>query len=219
MENLLRKSSTRLEKVVTYLVRHYPRAIRRTELVKAVYYFEYLHHRQEGGYFTETEFVRDFYGPNSQAVYETARTSAVIKERAYTGFYGRTYQYSISDESTTRDIIADLPPHIVRLLDLTIDTFAPLNNASQVKQFVYETPPMVKVLETEQGNPMYGRPLDMNEDRGIFKPTAEALKAARKRVDQSTRGSAEEYQKVLARELDDHKPLLERAIRCMEAVR
>ena len=116
-------------RVVPYLVAQWSKSITRTELVKAVFLFEYLYCDPHGCSYTEATFVRDNYGPNDPLIYETAKRSPFIAEDSYVGYWGVTYEYVVNEAEQVDEYVQTLPSSVLQLLDQTVTTLSTLKDS------------------------------------------------------------------------------------------
>lgn len=210
-----------LEKILIYIINNFPRRLLKTELVKTLYVFEYYYYQLSHDSFTQTEFVRDEYGPNAPCVYNTAEAlEGIIAVETYENIYGNiSYEYYIKDAITAREIEDDVPEQAKFVADYVIDLLRGVKKYHGFIDVAYKTPPFKKILDDESKNDclkMIGRGIDMSFTKGIYKPSKQEKSAAKKRLLVSqNRGSDEEYYAHIAEQCKKFEDTRRRANKCL----
>lgn len=208
----------RLKALIIYFVKNFPRTLGRTELVKLVYYFEYSHNHLYNTQFTGTEFIREKRGPFSWDIPNTIdNMSDIISVHTYRTYYGDPgYRHEIRDINEAQKLIETLPSYVIDLAENVIEVFRGKGYKDFLK-IVYGTPPMTKILSEEKqfGGKLIGRDVNMSEKSGIYKPTKDKLKAAKQRLNMTSRGSDEDYNQHFAEQIDKYQDVRRRATKCL----
>lgn len=208
-----------LAKMLIFFVHKFPRKLTRTELVKVIYYFEYLYYQLYKKSFCNISFKRDFKGPFTWDIPETVNSlDNVIACDAFRTYYGNVgYMHYITDENIASEVIETLPYEAYEIGQFVIEEFKDLN-LDQILKVVYDTPPMEKIIneEKERGYPLYERGINMAEKKSVvFKPGREKINRAKKQLNLERRGSDEEYLEHFLRKLEALEPARRRATKCL----
>lgn len=205
-----------LKNLLVYFMKHSPRILGRTDLMKYVYSFEYYYYQMKNEHFTETKFIRYHYGPNDQAVIDA--TISLEKEGVLTitgepNYYGGvSYQHRFADSSKAE--YGDLPEDAELVACFIIDRLGK-ESYHGVIDFAYNTPPMRIILQEEakSGTKINGRVLNMDQKEQVFKSTRQQKQEARDRLKARTLPvtSDEEYYKHMMEQLEDYEDVRRRA--------
>lgn len=209
----------KLRNPIVFFIRHFPRFVTRTELVKLIYLFEYQQVQIRGRQYSEVSFVRDKYGPFSPSILEEAEflcsTGVISCTRHDIDSDCILYEYVISDSSRAAQY--DLPEWEKRTALALVDATSRLS-LKQIKELAYSTPPMDEILaeEAELGYTVLPRRINMEKGKTPKKFTRGELAAAKCRLDASPdRGSDEEYFAALLETYREFEDLRRRATECL----
>lgn len=210
--------NNKLEELIIYFIHNYPRYLNRTELVKMIYLFEYVHFHTFCTQYTEVTFVRYNHGPYSREIIDCADSLCFQKLITYDEFKhsqgGHWYQYRPASE--VHDFQANLDEDRLLIADYIIEKTSKLSFKG-ILSLVYSTPPMEKILETEKswGCTLKEREIHMSEAKPLRKFSKDKIAAARKRLDLSSKGSDNEYYEHLLDQQKKMEPLRRRATSCL----
>lgn len=210
----------RLSALIVYFVANSSHNLGRTELVKHIYTFEYYHTLSYGKQYTEAVFQRHHHGPYCATAINTARELVgIIAEDSYLGRHGIGYSYRI--EPSFKACEEYLPEKQKELADFITSVFKG-KSFQDMLDFVYSTPPMVKVLQEEKddGFSHHEEVLDMSTRKPSLRFTRQELRAAKERNQQRKKlGTDNEYTENL---LVEHRSLgiiRRRANQCLEILK
>ncbi len=208
----------RAVKVLLYFLARKP--LNRTEIMKYLYLYEYIFRKHTGRPGTELKFIRWEYGPFDSTVYnilDTLEFEGAISSTVYKNIYGNdTYIYkSLNDFSDLDDVEKDVADYV--LYELSNKSYQAMIDV------VYSTPPMLKILATEEQieGKLLGEALPMDETKGVFKRTKEGREAAIQRLTQQNffnREINQEYTEVILQEYKMFEPLRRRVRDCLSKI-
>lgn len=208
----------KLKALILYFVSNFHRPLGRTELVKIIYYFEYSHYLFYGSQYTGVNFIRDNRGPFSWEIPDSVETlSGVITVQTYQTYFGsQGYKHFISDEKKAMEYIVSLPDYVIGLASEIIELFK-YKTYSDFLEIVYTTPPMERIIQEEKhsGHKLLGRDVNMADKSALYKPGKARLKAAKQRLNLSSRGSDEEYNKNFYEQYKKYEDVRGRATKCL----
>ena len=144
------KRHTRLQDIIRYFVRFYPRRVSRTILVKLVYLADVEFFRRYARKMTGLEYQHHHFGPFSWGVIDTADelvAKKLIRTISTTNIYGDpTIVYkSTTEERLGFDSLDSYCFDVVRFVNNKFSTLS----FTQLLDYVYSTPPMVNVPSGE----------------------------------------------------------------------
>lgn len=213
-------SLEKLKALIIYFVANSTHRLGRTELIKLLYLFEHYHTLAFGGQFSSASFIRYQYGPYSPAVLTAVeQLPGIVVEESYMGTYGTGYKYHIGNVSIPEQY--ELPIQH-QVLCKFVKEQVKGQSIQEIKDYVYSTAPMVKVLaaETADGYPHYEEELDMSARKPIPKFTKQELLEAKDRNRlRKRRGSDSDYMAHLLNEHQVFGPLRRRANECVNGQR
>ncbi|NGP58780.1 SocA family protein [Paenibacillus thiaminolyticus] len=157
------------DSVLLYFLKR--RSLSRTEIMKYLYYYEYIHYKHTKRKGTELVFVRWDYGPFEATVYDSLQEyvdSGFLVTNEYINGYGRwACRYT-----GTCDVDHNLDETEKEVADYVLHEFS-TKSFQEMLDLVYSTPPMLKVLEAEEENEgkLLGEVLPMTQTNGTFKRT------------------------------------------------
>ena len=209
---------SKLEGLIAYFIKKIPYKITRTELVKFVYWFEYLRVQTYGQQLTEAKFIRYNYGPYSHEIVSTAEqmadVGAIVIEPHICCNGKPSYLHSVGNMNLLNRYTLDNDEDRL-IADTTINDLSGLSYNSLIAK-VYSTPPMATILFDEEMGVCHDKEeLNMKECDHCRKFSREKIEAARQRLDKSSRGSDEEYYAYLLEEKSAYETLRKRADRCI----
>jgi hypothetical protein len=210
----------KLRNLILFFINNYPRPIKRTELMKLVYLYEYEHVQIFGRQYSEVCFERYKNGPYATAVIKEANYLAykdyIFHKKEYTYSLDTVHIYGTIKESaaTSECLLSKWEEElgyaiIAKTKDLTF---------KEIMDLTYSTPPMVKILleEKKTGKKLYRSVINMKEHKAPYKITKERLEAAQKRLDAvPDSGSDEEYYASLLETYKKYEDLRRRAQSCL----
>lgn len=208
-----------LKTVIVYFIKHFPRPLTRTELVKLIYLFEYNNMRTFGRQYTGVNFIRDHYGPMDMQIKDACDELLycdTITIDAFPTPYGEIgYYHRLGDNAALWQ--HKLPLRHMCMADDIINITRAMN-LKQILDYAYSTPPMKELLAIEKGEKLFGREIDMKKsDAEIFKATKEQLASARsQRHERPEKGSREEYNTHLLNTNKDYEDLRRKANLCLK---
>ena len=208
-----------LEKIVVFFVKNFSRAIKRTELVKLIYYFEYNYRLLYGDSFCGVTFIRDKNGPFSREIPDAVvNVSDIIECKPYRTYYGNIgYKHVLRDEEVAMEVIDTIPYNSFEVAMYVIEELSQLS-LDEILDVVYNTPPVAIILEKEKSLEKYciGEEINMNERKSVvFKPGKERIEEAKKRLNLESRGSDDDYNGHLLAKIYALKEARRRADRCL----
>lgn len=143
------KRHTRLQDIIRYFVRFYPRRVSRTILVKLVYLADVEFFRRYARKMTGLEYQHHHFGPFSWGVIDTADelvAKKLIRTISTTNIYGDpTIVYKSTEERSSFDSLDSYCFDVVRFVNNKFSTLS----FTQLLDYVYSTPPMVNVPSGE----------------------------------------------------------------------
>lgn len=144
------KRHARLQDIIRYFVRFYPRRVSRTILVKLVYLADVEFFRRYARKMTGLEYQHHHFGPFSWGVIDTADelvAKKLIRTISTTNIYGDpTIVYkSTTEERLGFDSLDSYCFDVVRFVNNKFSTLS----FTQLLDYVYSTPPMVNVPSGE----------------------------------------------------------------------
>lgn len=205
-----------IKNLVVYFLKHAPKSLGRTEIMKYVYLFEYYYYQRYKEQYTNLVFERYKFGPNQSGVIEAIDELAqegIINIMTYENYYGSTsYDHTMKSDF-------DIPYYELETKEKEVASFVvdKLGNMNYrgVLDIAYETPPMKEIIEEEKkcGFQFYGRVIDMSKSKPIFKSSRQARKLARERLEaqRQSRGSDEEYYSHLLEQYNNYEDTRRRA--------
>lgn len=207
----------RLKQLIIYFIVHTQYNIGRTELVKLVYLFEHYHCLNTGSQYSEANFIRYNYGPYAFEIPSAiSDLQGIIYEQAYPnhsrGNIGYNYEYT----GTVLSEDLKLPIEQEQIADFVINC-ANGKSLEELLAFVYNTPPMEKILKTERDEncTLFWGELDVNSKRQLPSFSEEKLAAARERnKNRKKRGNDEEYALHLLNQYKTFEKIRERVNLC-----
>lgn len=182
-----------LRALIAYFIINSPKNLLKTEIIKYIYYFEYLRVQKLGEQLTDINFIRYNYGPYSSTIEKSINSLEIegfIYIDIFPNSYGNlSYIHKVSDEKKLKNII-NLSQQDEKIARETIKILSPLKFKDMIDK-VYETPPMNKLLSIEdnENESLIGRRLDMGNKKKNKNINKKRLKEAKKRFDKSTRGN------------------------------
>ncbi|MNM25401.1 hypothetical protein D3C81_358450 [compost metagenome] len=174
-----------LKKLIVYFLKHSPRLLGRTDLMKYVFSFEYYYFQLKKEQYTETKFVRYHYGPNDTLVVDATLSlekEGIVKITEGQNAYG-SISYQHKYVGTIDDPYEGLPEEAELVACFIIDRLGK-ESYRGVIDFAYDIPPMRFIIEEEsRGSTKFnGRVLDMDQKEKVFKSTRQQKEEARKRL-------------------------------------
>lgn len=158
--------------VVLSLLKRFPRALGKTELIKLVYLIDCEYYRLHGETMTGLTYWRDQYGPVNYAITDAAielasRGLVSIVPSATPAGHVR-YEHSLT--SLGEDVVPELRPHQEWVINVVVSLTKALRS-DEIIQLAYQTPPMRHIIELENnaGQGLKGEEVPMSELRS-FKP-------------------------------------------------
>lgn len=143
------KRHARLQDIIRYFVRFYPRRISRTVLVKLVYLTDVEFFRRYARKMTGLEYQHHHFGPFTWGIVDTAEelvAKKLITTISTTNIYGDpTIIYKSTEEQPSFDSLDSHCLDVVRVVNNKFSTFS----FTQLLDYVYSTPPMVNVPSGE----------------------------------------------------------------------
>lgn len=207
---------TNLEFIIMFFLNNVTRKMSKTEIVKYIYWFEYLRVKTCGSQFTDANFLRYNFGPYAFEIQETL--DLLIKEELidleeYSTYQG--YTCLLHKPLVDTDCIEYELQETDKLIAFeTIRDLQKLKHDELIEK-IYSTAPMVKILlkEKELGETLTGEEINMKAIEECYKTSKDRLLSAKKRrAERVNMGSDEEYMKCLVGEYEKNKRTRERAI-------
>ncbi|MBP7073643.1 MAG: SocA family protein [Clostridia bacterium] len=187
----------KLNCLISYFIRNAAYNLNKTEIVKMCYMFEYYHVQTYGKQYSGAIFIRYNYGPYTQEIDRSidffTSIGAVEKYECEYDQDRKVYYHSCAN----KDILGlySLEREKEYIADRVLKELCGLSYDTLISK-VYSTPPMERILEEERisYSKMYGRELNMYENKNIKKFSKEELREARqRRTAEQDRGTDEEY--------------------------
>ncbi len=211
----------KLRNLIVFFIKNFPRGLKRTELVKLVYLFEYGHVQNCGCQYSGVEFIRYRYGPFAQEIINEADgliANDILRCTWHPSFkYGKmAFIYSLNDIASIDDYCL---PEWEKHYALSIIDRTKSMSCEEIIKTVYSTPPMVHIINYEKqlGHEDYQRRINMTEGKKSPKRfTKEELEVAKKQLDASPdRGTKEDYYQSLLETYNDYEDFKRRANICL----
>lgn len=210
-----------LKALLLHMADHFPRPLTRTELVKLVYLADCEFYRLYGRSLSGVTFRRDYYGPHCAEIpaelFDLSQEHLISIETCVNIYGGPSYLHSRTSLEAPSHY--DLSEEAVMVADAVIGQARGLS-LSGIKDLAYQTPPMRKIIRIEErlGGKRYGEAMDMATLRpALPKRNIARLKAALKRVNLESRGSDEEYIRVVEKEAHAMEPYRKKAMESAKA--
>lgn len=207
-----------LKALIAYIIVNVSYKISRTELVKLIYWFEYLRVQTFGKQLTDVQFIRYKHGPFAAEILSTVdimRDEGLVEITNYKTRQGYlSYLHSVGNLEKLREYKLSKDDQFIA--SITIKNLSGLPFEDLLKK-IYSTPPMERILEKEKrmGISLSGEKIDMKESKKIYKVTKEKLVMAKeRRLARTKKGTDEEYLKCIINEFNEMEDVRRRANIC-----
>lgn len=211
-----------VEKVIYYFVKRFPQKLGRTMLIKAIYLLDCEWYRSFGKTYTGLQYHRDNNGPFDTAFYEAKKSLSVqgiISETLYYHPGGYGYEYEIMSDSN--ELENEMNPIAMEIADEIVDKLSN-KGLHDFLELAYNTEPMLAIQEEEQreGHKLIGRQLDMSKLQRSPEPlfSFDEIKDVAKKLNLEERGSGEDYNKTVLREMAELEVYRERVAKACQMI-
>ncbi|ONK21239.1 hypothetical protein BLX87_23230 [Bacillus sp. VT-16-64] len=209
------------EELMYYFIKKFPQVLGRTQIIKAIYLLDCEWFKSFGETYSGLEYKRDYNGPFDVDFYEGIDeliANGFILEHKYNFNNGVGYEYHDINMDFSESGF-NLNPVARYIADEIVEKLS--NKDTQAfLDLAYKTEPMLEILNQECNEKFYGRKLDMGKLRKSPEPLFdfEEIKKIANNLDTSIRGSDDEYNRAIIKEMSELSVYKERVDKACQLI-